>query len=919
MRISFFALGSSFPPARIPRPLNRNRDLRWLARALLLVTVILGSPLCANPAEDSYRRDILPLLQEYCFDCHGDGSDNGGLAFDSYQNLVTLIADRKLWKKVDQFTGSHVMPPVKKAQPSLAERARIRTWIDEHVFYVDPEQQDPGHVTLRRLNRTEYNNAVRDVFQITSQPANHFPADDSGYGFDNIGDVLTISPLLMEKYLRAADQVLDEALELQTLPRVATEGNDRHFIMVGGAPVKEGDSTLLRTAQDAVGLDVELPVRTVYRVAIRAARKKDSDVRLRVALNGKTLFEDRPKQVWKGRRQFWSPIERLLELPAGKHRLSVHLVDPAPGSFAAVDFIHVIGPHTPTALQPSPYLKSLFGERALGVARAAFGGEATEFGEGKNNLDTGSAWFTKNGFRRTQFSTTRDGTYRVWIKAGALQAGEEPVSFQVRIGDRVLHTAKVTAEAQRNQEFTFETKLEAGRHDLQFWFLNEFKDPKTEAERWFWLHQFAIEGPLDAVTPLTQDDIKDALVQTGRRLFRRPLTKSEQRRLRVLTTAVQEAGEPPLGVLRAGLTALLVSPHFLFHKRPLPTGIAINGSQPIDQFTLASRLAAFLWSSLPDERLINLAQRGELRTNLRAEVDRMLTDPKARALTDNFLGQWLQLRDLAHHQPDPVAFPQFDQPLAAAMKRESELLFEHLLQNNHSVLELLTADYSFLNERLAKHYGLGGVRGEEFRKVSLKASQRRGILTHGSILTLTSHPTRTSTVNRGKWILEQLLGTPPPPAPNDVPPLEDAKGDGSLPIRAQLEAHRENATCASCHAFLDPMGFALENFDAIGQWRTVDEGHAVDASAKLVTGQSFKDFSEFQEILSTELTDDFLRSLSENLLTYALGRGVTWRDKLAVREIMRRTAQNDYQIQTLLLAVCESVPFQRTRTPPAHR
>ncbi len=292
---------------------------------------------------------------------------------------------------------------------------------------------------------------------------------------------------------------------------------------------------------------------------------------------------------------------------------------------------------------------------------------------------------------------------------------------------------------------------------------------------------------------------------------------------------------------------------------------------------------------------------------------RLLSDPKAVAFTENFAGQWLQLRDVGRQRPDPATFPEFDDELADAMKRESELLFEHILRNNQPVLDLLGADYTFVNERLAQHYGLSGVEGKEFRKVSLQGTPRRGILNHGSVLTLTSHPTRTSPVNRGKWILEQLLATPPPPAPGEVPPLEETRGDESLPVRARLEAHRQNPACAACHAFLDPMGMALENFDGIGRWRTVDEGHPVDVSGVLVSGQEFSNLAEMQRLLVTDLKDGFLRSLSEHLLTYALGRGVTWKDKLAVREVIRRGAEHGYAFEEIIIAVCESVPFQRMR------
>jgi hypothetical protein len=340
-----------------------------------------------------------------------------------------------------------------------------------------------------------------------------------------------------------------------------------------------------------------------------------------------------------------------------------------------------------------------------------------------------------------------------------------------------------------------------------------------------------------------------------------------------------------------------------------------NGIADIDEHSLASRLSYFLWSSPPDERLLQLASKNELRKNLTAEVARMMSDWRAYSLTEDFAGQWLQLRDMDIVSPDTRRFPEWNGRIASAMKRESQAFFQHIMNENRSVLEFLNADYSFMDRRLASYYGIkNGPKGDKFEKVSLQGTPRGGILTHGSILTLTSEQTRTSPVKRGKYLLENILGTPPPPAPGGVPPLDDKKMRSSkMTLREQLAEHRSNASCAGCHAFLDPIGFAFENYDAIGRYRTEEKKHPIDASGQLVRGQQFKDLVELRGILARDLVDDFTRNLAENLMTYALGRGLGYSDKPAVHEVVRRTKAGGYQFRDMFIAICESVPFQKMR------
>jgi hypothetical protein len=901
------------------------------ARAFALLLAGLGwfgatSAAVAAPAtaawQREYERQVLPVLRQFCFDCHGGGASKGKLAFDTYESFEGLLADKATWKKATQFLHSHVMPPAEKPQPSLAQRKLLLDWIDRTVFYADPQRPDPGHVTLRRLNRNEYNNSVRDIFRLEASPADQFPPDDSGYGFDNVADALTLSPLLMEKYFQAARQVLDEALRLETTARVGIERDDAKLTVFAGQPeVSTNGVTLLKSAADEVGVELIVPVRAHYRVLTRAAATKHGETlaRLAVLLDGRPIAELEPKAEWKGRKLGMPGVFALVELPAGKHRVSLRLAGDGPAErVAAVDFFALTGPFSPGHPVPSEFLQAMLPGRDLGIPTLRLSGEDTEGGEGRNSLDTGKAWFATRGFRRLPLLMPAAGRYRFRVKAGAQQVGAEPVRFEVRLGERSLGEFTVTTGSGITQDFVAERELAAGQDELQVWFLDEFKDASSGAERWLWLHELTVEGPLAGGLGLRAEEVTALLEQTGRRLFRRPLAAEEKAKLARLTRVAEAAGEDALGTLRLGLESLLVSPKFLFHNQPQPAGPERNGSVPIDEFTLAARLASFLWSSAPDDELLALAERGQLRKQLTAQVKRLLADARARAFTENFAGQWLQLRDLGHVAPDAQRFPGFTPALAADLRRETELLFEHILRGNRPALEFLTADYTFANARVAQHYGLPAPAGDGFARVSLAGTPRGGLLTHAGILTLTSHPTRTSPVKRGKWLLEQILGTPPPPAPNNVPPLKETeKEDEREPLRQRLEAHRANAACAACHAFLDPMGFAFEHYDAVGRWRERDGAHAVEAAGQLVSGQRFRDAAELRALLARDFAPAFLRNLAEQLLTYALGRGVTYQDKTAIRDIVGRAPPGRLGFQTMVLAVCESVPFQRMRPPAA--
>jgi hypothetical protein len=594
----------------------------------------------AGPPPPDFAREVRPVLDHYCVKCHGGAKPKGGLALDAFADEGAAARAVAVWEKVADRLRTREMPPPGRPRPTAGEVAALDRWMLLCAFGVDcVRPPDPGHVTLRRLNRAEYNNTVRDLLGVGLRPADDFPADDAGYGFDNVGDVLATPPSLAEKYLAAAEA------------------------LVGAA--------------------------------------------------------------WKDE--------------ASRTRNLVKPVDPA-----------------------------RFAESAKAILR-----------------------------------------------------------------------------------------------------------PFAE------------------------------------RAYRRPVGEEELKRLAGVAELARSKGEDPEGALRVALQAVLSSPHFLFHvERNMP-----GAPQPLSPWELASRASYFLWSSMPDDELFACARDGSLRQPavLDAQVRRMLRDPRARALAENFAGQRLQTRDLDAAAPDPARFPQFDEPLRAAMKRETELFFEHVVREDRSVLEFLDSDYTFVNERLARHYGIEGVTGPEFRRVRLPDGRRGGVLTQAAVLTVTSNPTRTSPVKRGKWVLENLLGAPTPPPPPGVEPLKEgpqAEAEGSL--KERLERHRGDATCASCHRRMDPLGFALENFDAVGAWRDRDGAREVDASGELPDGSAFRGPAELRAVLK-ERKELFVRCLADKLLTYALGRGTQRADRCAIDQLVQDLTKNDWRIGGLLAGVAHSEPFQMQR------
>lgn len=626
----------------------------WLV-VLSLVTAgsVFAQDDTVGEAIDPGERSLVArgVLAQYCIDCHSSDLAEGGIRLDLIEDGMDVGQHVELIEKVIRVLKDQEMPPADMDQPTAQERVATMEWIDRLLQTFDFGNASlPGRVTVRRLNKSEYNRTIRDLTGLDLRLADDFPSDDVGAGFDNIGDVLSLPPILMEKYLDAAQVV----------------------------------------------------------------------------------------------------AERVMGSEEATQRLFPH---------RAAD---------PNDLQQ--------------VATAAF----------------------------------------------------------------------------KNAE------------------------------------SFA------------------------RRAYRRPLEEDEAERLRQLMVKAWEADASPQEIMGTVITAVLASPHFIFRVEDDARSESVDGVRPLTDYELASRLSYFLWSSMPDETLMEAAARGELRTpaQLEAQAVRMLADPKAQALVDNFAGQWLQLRDLKNMSPDPEKFRGFDESLRAAMRRETELVFWHIVSNDRSVLELLDADYTFVNERLARHYGLDEfVRtgtDDQWRQVSA-IGQRRGVLMHSSILLLTSNPTRTSPVKRGKWILDNLLGEPPPPAPPNVPELgEGAEALGSL--RQRMEQHRADPNCAVCHTKMDALGFGLENFDVIGAWRDADGPEPIDAAGELPGGKTFDNPVELIEILVQDKRREFVRCLSAKLLTYALGRGLGVTDRVHVTQVAERLEAEDHRFHALVRAIVTSTPFRYQET-----
>jgi hypothetical protein len=695
------------------------------------------------------------------------------------------------------------MPPAGAQRPDSPTYSSLAQYLERHLDSAAAERPNPGTSTIHRLNRAEYANAARDLLAIDPEAVDIvslLPADDSGYGFDNISEVLSVSPALMERYMSAGGK----------LSRLA----------IGDPNVRP-----------------DVAIYDVPRFLLQSDRMSDA-------------------------------------LPFGSR-----------GGTAVRHQFPVDGEYVVTV-----YLKTDYhGQNILGLK------EESQIDVRLDGARIGT--FTVGGSQpKVDFSAGL--AVRVSVKAGSRTVGVHFVGHTRAVED-VLRPRIASAEVESDDEAAVGRITIDGPHAAS-------GTGDTPSRKRIFICRPADRVDEDACAG-------KILAALARRAYRRPIGDLDLEHLLGPYRLARNEGDFESGIQMA-LQRILVSPEFLFRIERDPRGVTPGTPYRIGDIELASRLSFFLWSSIPDDELLNLAERGQLRNPdvLQRQVRRMLLDSRANALVDNFAGQWLYLRNVKSVWPDLAEYPDFDENLRASLQKETELFFESTLREDRSVLELLNADYTFLNERLARHYGIPNVYGNHFRRVTLRDENRRGLLGHGSILMVTSYGNRTSPTLRGKWLLDNLLGAPPPPPPPNVPSLVDRNDEGKiLSMRQQMELHRSNSACAGCHRLMDPLGFALENFDAVGRWRDTSgpANSPIDASGVLADGTGFEGPAGLRKILESE-PDQFVTTVTEKLLTYSLGRGLGYFDAPAVRKIVREAETTDYRWSAIIAGIIKSVPFQ---------
>ncbi|MBK9171296.1 MAG: DUF1592 domain-containing protein [Bryobacterales bacterium] len=756
---------------------------------LCLAAVLLSLPGAAervDPAE--FVRKVKPFVQANCVVCHNKSVKQAEIDLASFGGISNDPKDRVVWEMAVHKIRTGEMPPKGTRRPAQTDIQAVTRWI-ESLFeqYDAATPPDPGRVTARRLNRTEYNNTIRDLLGVELRPADDFPADDAGYGFDNIGDVLSLSPVLMEKYLRSAERVTQAAFGTGPLPQPTVDRIQAERFRLDGTPARPGSRPGRLDLRYRFSHDAE------YSFAIsvtdrRTAGRSPEPATVVLTIDATPYPHKVDAGEYKPRR-----FETRVPLTAGEHTIEAAFV---------MDDAATAEQKFEESQPPDPEKKN----RPKGV--------------------------------------------KVFVNLLEIRGPYDP--------------APVPAQSRR------------------------------------------LIGSCD------EDACAEPFVtRLARRAFRRPITREETAGLMRFYRMARAEGDSVAQALAVATQAMLVSPHFLFRIEPSEEGAA-GAVHPVSEFALASRLSYFLWNTMPDDELFRLAGEKKLRANLEAQVRRLLADPKAAAFVENFGGQWLHLRNLESVQPDPDKFPQFDDELRTAMSEETRRFFAALIAEDRPVTEFLTARFTYVNDRLARHYGIEGVEGPTFQRIDLQDGRRGGILSHASVLTVSSYPTRTSPVIRGKWVLENLLGAPPPPPPDGVPELDESEVGLTGTLRQQMEKHRANPACSSCHARMDAIGFGLENYDAIGRWRTHDGAFPVESGGEMPGGETFGTPAELRDILARD-PDAFTRCLTEKMLTYALGRGLEAYDRRVVKDIVREVARQDYRFSSLVLAIANSLPFQMRR------
>lgn len=735
-------------------------------------------------ADEKKKHSPQQTFQQYCFDCHDNDKQQGNINFETL--LTTPQSEKSLehWVKTWDVLKNDLMPPAHKKQLSDADKAAVIAWIQKEEFKYDPLKPDPGKVVIRRLNREEFNNTVNDLFDIKINLKEEFPADDTGFGFDNIGSVLTTSPLLTEKYINASEKILE-----RLFPNENPESSKKNIplsrfkgdLFPGG-----GDITLVSNYE--------------------------------ISYTDEIIYE-------------------------GEYEYTVM----ASGDQVGADLVKM----------------------KIGV---------------KNSSD---AEFTV---------TTKRGAKEKHVFKIKLKSGDSPF-FIGFLND--FYQPNDPNPKNRDRNLIVHSVTRAGP-------INPVKGQKSAFEE-LWLSEFKNETNPNIVAKLF-------LTKFMPKAYRRNIAEEELRGKIAFFLSIYEQTKSLKESLKWTIQSILLSPHFIFKDETINRTVSNNsGAYLISEYALASKLSYFFWSSMPDDRLFELAKTNQLRKNLKAEVLRLLKSPKSISLTKNFLGQWLQLRDLDLKSPAHTAFPKFNRNLIKDALKETEEYFSYIISEDRSVLELIDSNYTFLNQRLSEHYEIANIKGNEFRKVELTDKRRGGLLTQMSILLITSYPTRTSLVLRGKYILENLLGYTPPSPPPEMPSLADKENTKDKTLRERIQLHAANETCASCHAKFDPMGYALESFDGVGKWRTEDNGQPLDTKGKLLTGESFEGVVELKEVLLKNKKDLFTKCLIKKLMIYGLGRGLQYYDEVEIENILATAIKQNYKFSEIMLAIVNSTPFQKHR------
>ena len=786
-------------------------------------------------AADMSDKAVFSFVKKNCNACHNATVTSGDVNLTAFKDAKAFDESRETWERVVSKLKTGEMPPPGSPRPPASDVAAVTKYLETEFARQDRAvQPDPGRVTARRLNRAEYNNSMRDLLGVDIRPADSFPADEAAFGFDNISDALILSPVLLEKYVDAAERVVRTAMfGPEKLKPSMTHYPSPVRIPTLPKNLMEYDLTGLHT-QHAAHVKHRFPVDAEYtfRIVLNGHRPNQSEpVKAVFWVDGKQLPE---VMTVEGSDLEGQILEWKTKMTAGEHLLSMSYLNNYHGLPPSYK-----GPE-PSKLPPVPLLSN--------NAR----GKLTE-----QDIEILRKFGTK-------------------LKTDRIEVRVDNRTESIDVGGPFNQTTGPTQQSLR--------KIFACGH------LNS-------------QHKAACSRTI--VSSFAQ------------KAFRRPVSAKEVDSYVQYVALARKHGDSFDEGIATALQAILVSPNFLFRleqDRPA-TAKASLPAVSVNEYELASRLSYFLWSSTPDAELLRLAAAKRLRQPgvLQAQVRRMLKDERAKALVENFAGQWLQFKNIDVMRPDGEKFPEFDEALRDSMRRETELFIESIVRQDGSILDFLDANYTYLNERLARFYGIKDVAGPEFRRVDVSNTNRGGgILAHASVLTISSYSTRTSPVLRGKWILENLLNAPPPPPPPSVPALDDTKVGQSASLRQQMEAHRKNPACASCHSRMDPLGFGLENFNAIGAWRTVDGTFPVDASGSLPGGKTFEGPKELKALLKED-KDAFVRGITEKLLTYALGRGLERFDRPVVASIAGKMPERGYRFSELVVEIVNSLPFQKRR------